>query len=120
MRNHSHRRRSRLAREQGWKRPRPGRNPGGARNIDTKPASSNMPSDWYPEKSCAALTKERKQTKQMTNIPRGHRLRNSRMDAIIPIQQIASNIPEPLDNHSTVGAYQNLCQCPSVWVTACR
>src|ERR1700757_84865 len=105
MRKHSHSSRNRLAREGGSLGSQPGRNPRGAKNKEMKPASSNMPSDWYPEKSRAAATKERKHTKQMASIPRGQRFRKSSKDAAIPIQHSALKVPGPLDHQTRVGAY---------------
>ncbi len=70
------------------------------------PASSSIPSDWYAEKSCAALTKERKHTKQTASIPRGQKFKTSNTDAIMPAQQIPVSICAVLENHSSVGAYQ--------------
>ncbi len=49
-----------------------------------------------PEKSCAALTNERKQTKQITSMPRGQRFSTSSNDATMPIQQAASSMCELL------------------------
>ena len=95
-----------LAREGGLASPSLGRNPRGAKNKEINPASSSIPSDWYPEKSCAALTKERKHAKQIASIPRGHKFNTSSTDAIIPTQQIPVSMCRPLENHSSVGAYQ--------------
>src|SRR6266496_5626178 len=118
MRNHSHCSKNRLAREAGCIGPKRGRNPSGAKKKEINPASSSIPSDWYPEKSCAALTKDRKHTKQTTSIPRGHRFNTSSTDAIMPSQQSPLSISGPLETHSTVGAYHNRCQCPSDCATA--
>src|SRR4051794_25174065 len=108
MRNHSHCRRKRLARDGGECSPQRGRNPEGAKNMDINPASSSIPSDWYPEKSWAALTNERKHRKQITSIPRGQILKTSSSEAIIPTMQSASSILGPLETHNKVGANQNL------------
>src|SRR5690348_5202405 len=106
MRKHSHTSKKQLAREGGRASPHPGRHPGGAKNNAMNPASSNIPSDWYDEKSCAAATNERKHTKQIASIPRGHKFKTSSTDAIIPTQQTPVSICLPLENHSSVGAYQ--------------
>src|SRR6476646_4213320 len=107
MRNHSHCNKKRLAREGGCAAPSPGRNPGGARNKEMKPASSSMPSDWYSEKSRAVDTNDRKQRKQIASMARGQRFSTRSIDAIIPIQHSAINIPELLEIQSSEGAYQN-------------
>src|SRR5208282_1568685 len=106
MRNHSHCRRNKLKREGGWARPSPGRRPGGAKNSARNPASSSMLSDWYPEKSRAAATKERKQTKQKNSIPRGHTSNTTSSAAIMPTQHSAISIGEPLEIQSSEGTYQ--------------
>src|SRR5581483_9835168 len=87
MRNHSQIKRKRLARDAGCALPSPGHSPGGAKNKEMNPASSNMPSDWYPEKSWAALTKGKKRREQISCIARGQTLRNSEIDASSPSQQ---------------------------------
>src|SRR2546422_47588 len=120
MRNHSHCSRNRLAREGGRAAPQPGRNPSGAKKSAMKPASSSMPSDWYPEKSSAALTNERKHAKQITSIPRGQTSKTSSREAAIPIQHKAVNIREPLENHSSVGANHRREKWPNECATACR
>src|SRR5271169_3268541 len=84
----------------------PGRNPPGAIKSERNPASSSIPSDWYPEKSPAALTKERKQTKQMASIPRGQIFKTNRAAAAMPSQQSPISMYEPLENHRTLGTYQ--------------
>ena len=106
MRKHSHNNRNQLIREGGLASPRPGRNPRGAKNREMNPASSSIPSDWYAEKSCAALTNERKHTKQTTSIPRGHKFKTNSTDASIPAQQIPVIMCRLLENQSSVGAYQ--------------
>src|SRR5215469_16640330 len=106
MRKHSHNSKNQLAREDGLAPPRRGRSPRGAKNNEINPASSNIPSDWYAEKSCAALTNERKHTKQIAKVPRGHKFNTSSTDAIIPTQQIPFSMGRPPENHSSVGAYQ--------------
>ena len=78
----------------------------GARKSERNPASSNMPSDWYPEKSPAALTNERKHTKQITSIPRGQKLKTSSTAAAMPTQQSVISMCDPLENHKTLGTYQ--------------
>src|SRR5207244_11906121 len=95
-----------LARKGGLGSPSRGPNTPGAKNKEINPASSSIPSDWYPEKSCAALTNERKHAKQIASIPRGHKSNTSSSDAIIPTQQIAVSMCRPLESHSSVGAYQ--------------
>src|ERR1700733_8519573 len=119
MRNHSHCNRNRLARDGGCRSLQPGRNPGGAKNSAMNPASSSMPSDWYPEKSCAALTKERKQRKQINNVQRGQMLRNTNSDASIPTQQSANRACGLDENQSSVGANQKR-EEPSDRATDCR
>src|SRR5215471_9032900 len=106
MRKHSHTNRNQLAREGGLASPHPGRDPRGAKKNEMNPASSSMPSDWYAEKSCDALTNERKHTRQTASIPRGHRFNTSSTEAIMPTQQIPVSICVLLENHSSVGAYQ--------------
>src|SRR5580704_16877490 len=83
------------------------------------PASNNIPSDWYPEKSDAALTNERKHTKQIANMPRGQILKTSSTEAISPADHKAISIGELLLNHSNLGAYQNL-KRPAELATASR
>ena len=39
-------------------------------------------------------------------MPRGQRLNTSSSEAIMPTQQIAISMCEPLEIHSSVGAYQ--------------
>src|SRR5438105_6090341 len=120
MRNHSHCRRNRPAREGGCLAPSPGRNPGGAKNREMKPASSSMPSDWYSEKSRDVDTNERKQRKQIRSMARGQKFRTRSNDAIIPIQHSAINMPELLEIQSSEGAYQTrTCATPDR-ATACR
>src|SRR5437762_5095942 len=136
MRNHSHCNRNKLAREGrvpsnrrgcgcwgaegGCFAPSPGRNPGGAKNKQTKPASSSMPSDWYSEKSRAVDMNERKQTKQITSMARGQKFTRRSSEPIMPIQHSAINMPEPLEIQSKEGAYQKrTCATPDC-ATACR
>lgn len=83
------------------------------------PASSSIPSDWYAEKSCAALTKERKHTKQIASIPRGQKFNTSSTDAIMPAQQIPVSICELRENHRSVGTYQWPVR-PNCSATACK
>src|SRR5450631_1106384 len=83
------------------------------------PASSNMPSDWYPEKSPAALTNDRKQTKQMASAMRGQTFSTINNAASIPTQHNAVNMCEPLEIHKSVGANQNLAG-PSCAATALK
>src|SRR5581483_2621520 len=111
MRNHSQIKRKRLARDAGCALPSPGHSPGGAKNKEMNPASSNMPSDWYPEKSWAALTKDKKHRKQMSSMARGQTLRNSAIDASSPTQQTAMSMWFVLDSQNSVGAYQTRPQC---------
>src|SRR5437660_1641153 len=120
MRSHSHCRRNKLAREGGCSLPSLGRSPGGTKNREMNPASSSMPSDWYEEKSPAAATNDRKQTKQTTNIARGQRFNTSPTDAIIPIQHRATSMCEPLEIQSSVGAYQKRAWATPDRATACR
>lgn len=61
--------------------------------------------------------KERKQTKQTTSIPRGHRFNTSRTDATMPAQHNPFSMAFPLDHQSNVGAYQKR-QWPSDCATA--
>src|SRR5580698_4895054 len=95
-----------LAREGGLDSPQPGRKPAGAKNNAINPASSNIPSDWYPENSRAAATKERKQTKQMKSETRGQIFITTRSEAIIPTQQRKISMCELAEYQSTVGANQ--------------
>ena len=120
MRNHSHCNRNRLARDGGWLAPNPGRQPEGAKKSARNPASSSMPSDWYPEKSWAALTKERKQAKQTRSMARGKTLQVTSSEAARPAQQRAMTACEPLPNQSTDGANQYRAPIPYVRATACR
>src|SRR3954447_4841351 len=112
MRNHSHNRRKTAARIGGWRNPNAGRKPIGARNREINPASSSIPSDWYPENSPAALTNERKHTKQISNAARGNIFATTSSDAMRPIQHNAISACDPLENHSKVGAYQKRA-CPA-------
>src|SRR2546422_242168 len=82
MRNHSQRRRKMAARMGGLWGARRGRNPGGARKREMKPASRSMLSDWEPEDSDAALTEERKQRKQ----------RGSVAGAVIGVEEPAEDV----------------------------
>src|SRR5579863_6653903 len=109
MRNHSHCSKNRLAREGGLASPSPGRSPGGAKNKAMNPASSNMPSDWYPEKSCAAATNERKHTKQIRSDARGHKFTTTKIDATIPTHTKAINARSLAPIQSKVGANQKRC-----------
>src|ERR1700751_6121368 len=90
MRNHSHCSSHRLRRMGGCAAPRPGRSPGGAKNMEMNPASSSMPSDWYEEKSPAALTNARKQSQQTSRLARGQRLKKTASDASRPIHITAT------------------------------
>src|SRR5580693_446333 len=120
MRDHCHCNRKRLAREGGLALPRPGRSPGGAKINAMKPASSNMPSDWYPEKSCAAATNERKHTKHTSSEARGQRFTTTRIDAMIASQTTSINARSLAPNHSRVGANQKRCAWNDDAPTACR
>src|SRR5579859_2487973 len=111
MRNHSQRSRNRLRREGAWVAPRPGRNPGGAKNREIKPASSSMPSDWKPEKSCAAATKDRKQTEHIAKDRRGQRLRITATEASSPSHVINISAWLPAPNQRSVGARRK-CSSP--------
>ena len=82
------------------------RNPGGAKNRQINPASSSIPSDWYPEKSCAALTNERNATKQMSSVTRGQMFSTRRIEAAIPAQHNISSERSLLPIQSIVGANQ--------------
>src|SRR5215469_8983138 len=104
MRNHSQRSRNRLARDGGRFTPMPGSSPRGAKNREMKPASSSMPSDWYPEKSRAAETKDRKQTKHTSRLARGQRLSTTPSDAASPIQVMAISMLSVEENQRRVGA----------------
>src|SRR5437773_11027556 len=106
MRKHSHTSKNQLAREGGLASPHLGRNPRGAKNRAMNPASSSIPSDWYAEKSCAALMNDRKHTKQIASIPLGHKFKTSSTDVIIPTQQIPVSMCGLLESHRSVGAYQ--------------
>src|SRR5581483_3318941 len=119
MRNHSHCRRKRLSCDGGECSPQRGRNPDGAKNREINPASSSMPSDWYPEKSCAALTNERKHTQQISNIPRGQILNTKSREAIIPAMQTADSMRGPLAIQSRLGTNQNFHE-PADRATACK
>src|SRR5262249_22313738 len=120
MRNHSQRSRNKLAREGAWAAPNPGRNPRGAKNIEMKPASRSIPSDWYPEKSRAAATNDRKQSRDTSSAARGHKFKTMARDAATPTQQIRSRARSVADHHSNVGAYQKRSQPGSDSVTAER
>src|SRR5579864_777996 len=110
MRNHSQRSRNKLRREGAWFAPKPGRKPGGAKNREMKPASSSMPSDWKPEKSCAAATNDKKQTRQTVKAPRGHRLKITATEASRPSQVINISAWLPAPNQRSVGANQKRCR----------
>src|SRR5215813_10066748 len=107
MRNHSQSSRKTMARLGKSAMARPGRRPFGAKNNARKPASSSIPSDWYPENSPAALTKDRKHTKQTSRAPRGTMLAITSNDATIPTQHKAIKECDPLEHQSSVGADQN-------------
>src|SRR5579872_6516633 len=106
MRNHSHCRRKRAARGGGLFMPHPGHSPLGAKKRARKPASRSIPSDWYSEKSPAAHTKERKQTRQIKKERRGQRLKKARTEQTSPIQLMASSMCELDESQNRVGAYQ--------------
>ena len=53
-----------------------------------KPASRSMPSDWKLEKSCAAATNERKQTRHTARDRRGHKFKVTATEAINPTHVI--------------------------------
>src|SRR5271156_4640681 len=78
----------------------------GAKNSAINPASSNIPSDWYPEKSRATLTNETKHKKQISSDARGHRFSVTSSDAISPTQHNVINAASLAPNHSKVGADQ--------------
>src|SRR4051794_20864515 len=120
MRNHSHCSRNKLARDGREFNPSPGQNPRGAKNNEINPASSSIPSDWYPEKSCAALTNEMKQAKQTTSIPRGQTFATTSKDASMPIQHKLTSMCVPAEIHKSVGANQSPRATPSEWCTACK
>jgi len=84
-----------------------------------KPASRSMLSDWYPENSDAALTKERKQTKERRSMARGKMLMVRRTEAKRPVQAMAVRAWLLLENQSRVGAYQKRAK-PTELVTARR
>src|SRR5580693_2647145 len=107
IRNHSHKSRKILPRIGTCAVASPGRNPIGARNSTINPASSNIPSDWYPANSPAAATNERNARKQTNNDVRGKMLKTTSTDAASPIQHTAISMCEPLDSQNNVGAYQN-------------
>src|ERR1700722_7007323 len=96
-----------LARIGACPTPSAGRNPIGARNSTMNPASSNIPSDWYPANPPAAATNERNPTKQTNNDVRGKILKTTNTDAASPIQHTAINMCELVESQNTVGAYQN-------------
>src|SRR5215472_16004862 len=106
MRKHSHTSKNQLIRDGGLASPHAGRQPRGAKNSEMNPASRSMPSDSYAEKSCAAPMNETKHTKHIASIPRGHKFKTSSTEAIIPTQQSPVSACRPLENHSSVGAYQ--------------
>src|SRR5665213_3396173 len=89
MRNHSHCKRKRLAREGGCGAAKPGQKPRGAKKSARNPASSSMPSDWYPEKSPATETKDKKHAKQNAKLTRGHTLQKASNEAARPTHMIA-------------------------------
>src|SRR5580658_3813049 len=114
MRNHSHCSSQRLRRMGGCAAPRPERNPGGARNMEMNPASSSIPSDWYDEKSPAALTNARKQIQQRSRLARGQRLRKTAMEASRPIHVTATMKCVLEDIQKSEGAIQK-----RLWPAAC-
>ena len=88
--------------------------------MATNPASSSIPSDWYPEKSCAAAAKERKSTTQSAQVRRGHRLRVKRIEQTSPAHTSARSAPSPLESQSKVGAAQTDFQPGSARASASR
>src|SRR5258708_29474753 len=106
MVNHTHCKRNRLPRDGGCSSPHFGRSPGATKKMLRKPADSSIPSDWYPEKSCAAAIIERKLTKQATTIPLGQTFSVSSTAPATPTQQSASSARGPLPSQRSVGAYQ--------------
>src|SRR5215467_3307843 len=110
MRNHSQRSRNRLRRDGAWLAPRRGRKPGGAKNREMKPASSSMPSDWNPEKSCATATKDKKHARQTARDPRGQRLKMTATDEMMPSHVINISAWLPAPNQRSVGANQKRCR----------
>src|ERR1700722_11728513 len=108
-----------LARIGACPTPSAGRNPIGARNSTMNPASSNIPSDWYPANSPAAATNERNPTKQTNKDVRGKILKTTNTEAANPSQHTAINMCELLDNQKSVGAYQNRA-APADFATAAK
>src|SRR2546423_14817518 len=86
--------------------PSPGRAPRGAKKIEMKPASSSIPSDWYDEKSCSALTHERKQSVQSAVVSVGQTLAMRRSEATIPAPTTSASARSPAPSQRSVGAYQ--------------
>src|SRR2546430_284520 len=87
--------------------PRPGRSPPGARKSERNAASSSIPSDWYPEKSCAAATKARKQIPATAMLARGARLKTSSSDASAPSSTTAISALSEEASQKSDGAYQS-------------
>ena len=56
--------------------PSPGRRPRGAKKMETKPAWSSMPSDWYDEKSCTTAMHDRKSSVATATTSLGQTLRD--------------------------------------------
>jgi len=69
--------------------------------------------------SVAALTKDRKHTKQVSSMPRGHRFRIKSSDAASPTQHNVLSMTGPLDHHRTLSAYQTrshgVSDCATAW-----
>src|SRR5512142_1290191 len=107
MRNHSHCRRNSAARVGGLATPMPGRMPRGAKKSDRNAASSSMPSDWYDEKSCAAVTNDRNAMPAIAIDNRGQTLNVIASDAARPAHtRIESAVSDALI-HKSDGTNQN-------------
>src|SRR3954464_8046803 len=103
MRNHSHSSMKRLNRDGGSVAPSPGRTPEGAKNIDRNPASSNIPSDWYDEKSCSTAMHDRKSRVHSATVTRGQTLTVSSSEQISPAPITSQSAVSPAPSQKSVG-----------------
>src|SRR5947208_1239181 len=113
MRNASQISRARLAGDGGAAAPSPGRAPADAKKMETKPASSSMPSDWYDENTCAPEINDRNAITATATARRGQRLTSSNSEAASPTPTSADSAASPLPSQSRVGTSQSARASPS-------
>src|SRR5437764_842771 len=92
---------------------KPGPNSGCDEEQGNKSGLEQHPVGLVVEKSCAALTKERKQMKHRKSVRRGQTLKTTRSEQMRPAQQTTISMVELLEIHSSVGAYHRRSEWPS-------